>query len=152
MHRRLVCVIHVHECVACEYTRVNVSEKNNGLLGNVTSRRSHPRRDASRDFMGIKEGRQEAKRREAEIETREEETKAHCARRRRVGGVKTVRVKNTYRYMYKMSRAFGVNVDIRHFRVSRNNSLLASLYIVPLYFQEIAFPFLPNFIIKLFKM
>lgn len=47
---------------------VSVREKNNGLLGNVTIRRSYPRRDASRDFMRMKERRQGSGGREAEIE------------------------------------------------------------------------------------
>lgn len=47
---------------------VGVEERNNGLLGNVTDRRSRPRRDASRDFTTTGDRRRRRRRKERERE------------------------------------------------------------------------------------
>lgn len=94
---------------------MRVREKNNGLLGNVTSRRSHPRRDASRDFMGMKKRRQEERERRVEKEVEKEKRRRAKKKRKRTvlddgvhGGVKTVRVENTW--VHKMPRIIPLDV------------------------------------------
>lgn len=67
---------------ACEFSRVfvrqgvGVEERNNGLLGNVTNRRSRPRRDASRDFTTTGRRRRRGRRRGKEREKETEEKRA----------------------------------------------------------------------------
>ena len=61
---------------------VGVEERNNGLLGNVTDRRSRPRRDASRDFTTTGD-RRRRREREREIEEKRARDKTGDKKRRR---------------------------------------------------------------------
>lgn len=94
---------------ACEFSRVfvrqgvGVEERNNGLLGNVTNRRSRPRRDASRDFTttGRRRRRRRGKERERERpkksgrETKPGIERGGAEQRRRKTGCEAT--KNTYK-------------------------------------------------------
>lgn len=65
---------------------VGVEERNNGLLGNVTDRRSRPRRDASRDFTTTGDRRRRREREREKSKKSGRETKPGI---KRGGGAET---------------------------------------------------------------
>lgn len=64
---------------------MGVEERNNGLLGNVTNRRSRPRRDASRDFTTTGRRRRRRRGKERERETEEKRARDKTGDRKRRG-------------------------------------------------------------------